>query len=101
MLEACNFNMVTFFEAGWATCLDESTPFWTNIYTSPGFVWINCKPWLYRNKYQIIFCCISGILFGLEIVEGKDHPKERPKELLQFKGSTIGYCFISARDSST
>ena len=34
------------------------------------------KPWPFWNKYHTICCGLSGILFGLGVVEGEDWPKE-------------------------
>jgi len=90
MLDAWNLNMTEVFEAGWATCLDESMSPWTNKYTCPGFVWIPRKPWPYGNEYHTICCCTSGILFAQELVEGRDRPKEKQEEYSEFKGATTG-----------
>jgi len=38
------------------------------------------EPWLFGNKYHMIACEISGVLFASEIVEGIDEPKEAPKK---------------------
>ena len=34
----------------------------------------------FGNEYHTICCGISGVLFQLQIVEGKDHPKELPTQ---------------------
>jgi hypothetical protein len=40
------------------------------------------KPWPFGNEYHTIACGVSKILYNLELVEGKDEPKEGhgPKE---------------------
>ena len=101
MLDAWNYNMTDVFEAGWATCLDESMSPWTNKYTCPGFVWIPRKPWPYGNEYHTICCCTSGILFAQELVEGRDRPKEKRKNFLSSREQLLDYCCVSARVSST
>ena len=78
MLAAWNTNMANEFRAGWMTCLDESMSKWVNKYTCPGYMVVPRKPWPFGNEYHTICCAISGILFALELVEGKDKPRERP-----------------------
>ena len=43
-------------------------------------MFVPCKPWPVGNEYQSICCCLSGIMFAVEIVEGKDCPPQKPKE---------------------
>ena len=78
------------FEAGWATCLDESISPWTKKYTCPGFVWIPRKTLSNENEYHIICCCTSGILIAQVLLEGRDRSKEKSEEFSQFKGATTG-----------
>ena len=90
MLDIWNYNMTEVFEAGWATCLDESMPPWTNKYTCPCFIWIPHKPSPFGNEYHTICRRNSGILFSQELVEGRECPKEKSEEFSQFKGATTG-----------
>lgn len=73
---AWNDNMAEVFEAAWIVCLDESMSLWTNMFTCPGFIFCPRKPWETGNEYHTIACGTTGILFAVEIVEGKDRPKE-------------------------
>eukprot|EP00543_Licmophora_paradoxa_P017556 CAMPEP_0202477908 /NCGR_PEP_ID=MMETSP1360-20130828/94183_1 /ASSEMBLY_ACC=CAM_ASM_000848 /TAXON_ID=515479 /ORGANISM="Licmophora paradoxa, Strain CCMP2313" /LENGTH=67 /DNA_ID=CAMNT_0049105165 /DNA_START=156 /DNA_END=359 /DNA_ORIENTATION=- len=59
------------------SCLDELMSKWLNEYTCPGFMVVPRKSWPFRNKYHIIFCGDSDILYTMEIVEGKDQPVSR------------------------
>ena len=47
---------------------------WMNKLTCPGFVFCPRKPLTKGNGYHTICCGESGIMYGLEIVEGMDHP---------------------------
>jgi hypothetical protein len=48
------------------------------------------KPHPMGNEYHSICCGLSGIMYAIELVEGKDHPKERPKANYDDKGKTAG-----------
>ena len=80
MIGTWNENMHRIFSPGWINCLDESMSPWTNKYTCPGHMFVPRKPWPLGNKYHSICCCISGIMWSVKLVEGKDRPKEKPKE---------------------
>ena len=71
-----NSNMSKKFMPGWVSCLDESMSPWTNKYTCPGHMFVPRKPWPLGNEYHSICCCTSGVMFAVELVEGKDRPKE-------------------------
>ena len=49
---------------------------WLNKWTCPGWVFCPRKPHPFGNEYHTICCGLSGILFDMEMVEGKDQPKE-------------------------
>ena len=34
--------------------------------------------------------CLSGVLWGLELVEGKDTPRQRPLPMYRSLGNTVG-----------
>ena len=76
MLEAFNDLMERIFKPGWVVCLDESMSPWTNQFTCPAFVFCPRKPHPKGNEYHTIADGLSGILFRLEMVEGKDEPGE-------------------------
>lgn len=89
LISAWNKNMSDTFSASWISCLDESMSKWMQRYTCPGFVFCPRKPWPFGNEYHTIACGESGILFFMEMVEGKDKPSHLPQEHSQL-GSTIG-----------
>ncbi len=62
------------------SCIDESMSTWINKYTFPSFVSCSMKQWPFGNKYHTIADALSGILYDLKIVKGKDLPhKMRPE----------------------
>ena len=71
-LKAWNNNMVEQFTPSWVRCLDKSMSTWTNIYSCPGWMFVPRKPWPFGNEYHMVCCSISGILYQMELVEGKD-----------------------------
>jgi Transposase IS4 len=91
LVEAWNDNMAANFQPGGISCLDESMSTWANKYTCPGFMFVPRKPWPFGNEYHTIACGICEILYGLELVEGKDEPKagRGPKQFDNL-GKTVG-----------
>ena len=90
MITAWNSNMNQQFSPGYANCLDESMSVWTNQFTCPGFMFVPHKPWLFGNEYHSVCCCLSGIMWGIDLVEGKDRPNELGKKEGDEMGPTIG-----------
>ena len=90
MITAWNSNMNQQFSPGYANCLDESMSVWTNQFTCPGFMFVPRKPWPFGNEYHSVCCCLSGIMWGIDLVEGKDRPNELGKKEGDEKGPTIG-----------
>ena len=80
MIEQWNNNMSKLFVSSWVTCLDESMSIWNNRWTCPGWVFCPRKPHPFGNEYHTICCGLSGVLFKLEMVEGKQRPKELQKD---------------------
>lgn len=80
MVKAWNENMREAFTAGWINCLDESMSIWTNKWTCPGYVFCPRKLHPFGNEYYTISCGLCGILFAMEMVEGKDRPCELPDD---------------------
>ena len=80
MLKVWNDHMKENFVPSWISCLDESISIWHNRWTCPGWIYCPRKPHPYGSEYHTICCCMSGILFGLEILEGKDHPSQIPAD---------------------
>ena len=65
-------------KCGWITCLDESMSTWLSRWTCPGWMFVPRKPRPFGNEYHSICCRESGIMFAIELCEGKDRPKELP-----------------------
>ena len=78
MVQEWNTNMAAAFVPGWILCLDESMSIWTNRWTCPGWVFCPRKPHPIGNEYHTICCGLCGILFKVEMVEGKQRPIELP-----------------------
>lgn len=85
-----NTNMDVEFKSSDTTCLDESMSKWVNQYTCPGFILCPRKPWPLGNKYYSIGCCKSKVMFRIELVEGKNEPRQRGEKQYNEHGKTIG-----------
>ena len=90
MIDAWNLNMTQNFIPSWMSCLDESMCPWVSRYTCPGWMVVPQKPHPFGNKYHSICCGESGIMYCVELVEGKDQPVQRPKPKYDEKGKTVG-----------
>ena len=90
MVEAWGVSMVENFVPGYMNCLDKSMSIWTNKFTCPGFMFIPHKPWPLGNEYHTICCCTSGIMWGIDLVEGKDRPRALGQQEFNNMGSTAG-----------
>ena len=89
IIEAWNANMTEQFTPSWVSCLDESMSPWTNKYSCPGWMFVPRKLWPFGNEYHTVCYSLSGILWQMELVEGKDSPSEIiPK--YNNKGKTVG-----------
>jgi hypothetical protein len=71
MMKAWKDNMAAVFIPSWIVCLDESMSIWLSRWTCPGCFFCPRKPHPFGNEYHTICCGDSGILFDLEIVEGR------------------------------
>ena len=89
LVKQFNANMATVFSPGWMTCLDESMSIWTNMWTCPGWMVVPRKPHPFGNEWHTICCGICGILFHVEVVEGKDRPPQLPKLNENKFGNTV------------
>ena len=78
IIKSWNANMTKVFRSGYITCLDESMSVWNNKFTCPGWMFVPRKPKPFGNEYHTISCGLSGILFQMELVEGKDRPRQLP-----------------------
>ena len=89
IIQAWNANMTEQFTPSWVSCLDESMSMWMNKYSCPGWMFVPRKLWPFGNEYHTVCCSLSGILWQMELVEGKDSPSEIiPKYNNQ--GKTVG-----------
>ena len=88
MITAFNDHMQIIFIPSWISCLDESMSIWTSRWTCPGWMYVPRKPHPQGNEYHSIACGLSGILYALELVEGKDRPSQRPNPEFQDQGKT-------------
>lgn len=90
IVKSWNENMFENFTPGWISCLDESMMVWTNQFTCPGFMFVPRKPHPFGNEWHSICCGLSGVMFAIELVEGKDRPPEAPKLPFENEGKTVG-----------
>ena len=90
MVEVWGMNMKDNLIPDYMNCLDESMSVWTNKFTCPGFMFVPRKPWPFGNEYHTICCCSSGIMWGIDLVEGKDHPQQLGIQQYDNFGSTVG-----------
>ena len=75
---------------GYMNWLDESMSIWTGKFTCPGLMFVAHEPWPFGNEYHTICCCTSGIMRGIDLVEGKDHPRALGQQEFDNMGSTFG-----------
>ena len=75
MIAEWNENMASSFTSSWVSCLDESISIWFNKWTCPGWMFVPRKPHPFGNEYHSVCCGETGIMWGIELVEGKDAQK--------------------------
>ena len=90
MIDAWGSNMNNAFAPGYMNCLDKPMSVWTNKFTCPGFMFVPRKPWPFGNKYHTVCCCLSVIMWGIDLVEGKDHPRQLGQLEYEELGSMVG-----------
>ncbi|KAI2500665.1 Transposase IS4 [Fragilaria crotonensis] len=90
IIDAFNKHTQACFSPSWVSCLDESMSVWTNMWTCPGWVFVPRKPHPKGNEYHSICCGLSGIMFAIELVQGKDRPSQIPNEKYSEHGKTTG-----------
>lgn len=90
MIDAWNNHTQTCFTPSWINCLDESMSVWTNRWTCPGWMFVPRKPHPMGNEYHTLCCGISGIMYAIELVEGKDRPRQLPAPKFSEHGKTPG-----------
>ena len=75
----------------WISWLDESTSKWLGKCSCPGFMCVPRKSWILSNEYHTIACGTSGVLYQMEIVEGRYTPKRASPKELNDLGKTVYY----------
>jgi hypothetical protein len=85
-----NVNMENKFSPSWISVIDESMSKWLSEYTCPGWMVVPRKPHPFGNEYHTACCGKSGILWALELVEGKDRPRELGPKEFDSEGATVG-----------
>ena len=90
LIRAFNGHTQLSFSPGWVSWLDESMSVWTNQYTCPRWMFVTRKPHSMGNEYYSLCCGLSGIMYLIKLVEGKDSPKEIPPPKFHEKGKTSG-----------
>ena len=90
LLKAWNDHMKEVFIPGWINCLDESMSVWTSQWTCPGWMVVPRKPHPFGNEYHTLCCGLCGILYALELVEGKDRPRQMGPQEFDNLGKTVG-----------
>ena len=74
------------FYPGWINCLDESMSVWTNMWTCPGWMFRLRKPHPMGNEYYSLCRGVSGIMYAIELVEGKDCSRQlQPPNILNLE----------------
>ena len=67
---------------------------WNRIWTCPGWIFCPCNPHPFGNERHTDCCELSGILFVVELVEGKEHKRQAvPLEFEDLGGKTVRLLF--------
>ena len=99
MVKSWNDHMTSILLAFWEICLGESMSIWHIIWKCTGLIFCPQKPHQFGNEYQNACCALSIILFVVESVEGKEHPRQSgPLEFEYLGGKTVGLllCMIKS-----
>ena len=56
----------------------------------PGRLFCPRKPHTFGNDYHSICYGLSGIVFDIELVEGKDFPGDTPPDIYEKIGNVVG-----------
>ena len=76
MIKEWNKNMRQHYVPSWANCLDESVSIWWSQWMCLGWMFVPRKPHLFGNEYHTVADALTTIIWGIELVEGKDKPNE-------------------------
>jgi hypothetical protein len=75
LVAAFNTHIASIFVSSWVICLDKSMSIWFNRWTCPGWVYCPRKLHPFGNEYHTTCCAESGIMFAMEMVEGRTDPE--------------------------
>ena len=53
-------------------------------------MFIKRKPWPFINDYHSVCCEETGVIWSIELVEGKDRPHQRGPKKFDNIGATVG-----------
>ena len=76
IIKAWNYHMISTIFASLKICLDKSMSIWHRIWTCLGWIFFPQKPYQFGNYWYTSCCSLSGILFVVELVEGKSNPRQ-------------------------
>ena len=74
MLKSWKDHMTSILLASWEIRLYKSMYIWNSRWKCPGWVFCPRNTHTFGNEWHAYCCAFSGILFGVELVEGKAHP---------------------------
>ena len=90
MVKAWNYHMTSIFLAYWSIFLNKYISIWHSIWTFLGWIFCRRNPHLFGIEFHTDFYAFSGILFVVELVEGKAHPRQSsPLEFEYLSGKTL------------
>ena len=91
MVKAWNDHMTSIFFASWEICLEDSMSIWHIRWACPGWIFCPREPHPFGNDWHTAWCAFSGILFVVELIEGRDHPRQAgPLYFEDFVWKTVG-----------
>ena len=90
ILDAFIKHTAACFSPDWVACLEKLMSVWTNQWTCPGWMFVPRKPHPMGNVYHSICCGLSGIMFAIELVQGKDRRSQFPNDKYSEHGKTAG-----------
>eukprot|EP00957_Ditylum_brightwellii_P012607 952889-Ditylum_brightwellii.AAC.1 len=71
---------------------------WTNRWTCSGWIFCPRKPHPYGNEYHTMCDGQSGIIYAVEIIEGKDRQREIGKQEFNAEGNTASLLLLLTRN---
>ena len=84
MCAAFNAETKKVFVPGWLNVVDESMAEFSDPY-APGWGVVSRKPHPMGNEYHTTADCFCRVIFHIEMVEGKDRPKDGPYSKAEYE----------------